>query len=79
MKPNIWKCFKNKQLSTKQPSRWAQKGNGIRENIDSSKSPTLTLFHSWTKTKKQSKAKQSKDNTDKTIRDMKETQTIDTK
>jgi len=36
----------------------AQKGNGIGENNDSSKSLTLILLHSWAKTKRHSKAKQ---------------------
>jgi len=36
MKPNRGKCTNKRQLSTKQPSRWAQKGNRIRKNNDSS-------------------------------------------
>jgi len=35
MKVNWGKCTNKRQLSTKQPSRMAQKGNGIRENNDS--------------------------------------------
>jgi len=58
MKPNRRKCTNNRQLNTKQPLRWVQKDNEIRENNDSSKSHTLTLLHSWAKTKKQSEAKQ---------------------
>jgi len=51
MKPNWGKC-------TKQPLRWAHKGNGIRKNNDSSKSPTLSFLHSWAKTKKHNEAKE---------------------
>ena len=36
MKPNWGKCTNKRQLRTKEPSSWTQKGNGIRENNDSS-------------------------------------------
>jgi len=61
IKPNRWKCTKDRQLSTKHPSRWAQKGSRIEENNESSKSPTFTLLYSWTNLK--SKAKQSQTRT----------------
>ena len=35
MMSNRWKCTNHKQLSTKQPSRWTQKGNRIRKNNNS--------------------------------------------
>jgi len=47
MKPYWGKCTNKRQLSNKQTSRWAQKGNGIRENNDSSMGGVLISKHEF--------------------------------